>query len=287
MTSKHTDRNREINKQTSKHDRHQVSNSWSELRKYTNARIGLGRTGTSLPTSQLLSFQFDHANAKDAVHIPLDHTQLMCDLDTSETTLILKSMAQNRTEYLQRPDFGRRLSADARDQLSKYYSNQGYDIAFAIADGLSSIAIQRHAPKMMRYLLEHFENEGMAIAPISIVLQGRVAIGDDIASTLNAKCIVLLIGERPGLSSPDSLGIYYTFSPTPGLTDANRNCISNIRNGGLSYAEAAAKVIYLTTESLKLGKSGVDLKDNMAPVIENEASRLLENPYLFPVGKRK
>ncbi len=263
----------------------EIKNKWAELSRFTDARIALGRVGGSLPTSQLLSFQFDHANAQDAVHIPLDCEQLISDLDTKQPKVLLKSKAENRAQYLQRPDYGRKLSTESLEKLSQFYNKERYDIAFAIADGLSSIAVQRHAPNMMSTMLSHFERKNTRIAPISIILQGRVAVGDDIARALNAKCIVLLIGERPGLSSPDSLGIYFTFDPKPDFNDANRNCISNIRDGGLSYSEAAAKVVYLTTESLKIGKSGVDLKDNMAPVIENDAAAALENKFLFPIGK--
>lgn len=263
-----------------------ITNRWAILRKYTDARIALGRTGTSLPTSELLAFQFDHANAQDAVHIPLDPHKLITELTSQLPTILLTSKAQSRTQYLQRPDYGRVLSNKSRESLSQYRKVGGYDIAFAIADGLSSIAVQRHAPKMLAHLLDHFKQSTMEIAPITIVLQGRVAVSDDIANALNAKCVVLLIGERPGLSSPDSLGIYYTFAPRPGLKDDSRNCISNIRDGGLSYAEAKAKVIYLVTESLKLGKSGVALKDKTAPAIETTSTKALENKYLFPIGKK-
>jgi len=225
------------------------------LRDYTPARVDLGRAGHSLPTRELLDFQLAHAQARDAVHLPLDVTSLAIELNIPSITLA--SAARDRTTYLRRPDLGRQLNPDSQERLAKLKSN--YDAVFVIADGLSALAVHRHATPLLEAILPNLD---WNIAPVTIVQQGRVAIGDEIGEILGAKLSVVLIGERPGLSSPDSLGIYLTWNPRPGRTDAERNCISNVRTEGLSYTLAAHKLLFLMNESRRLKLSGVPLKES-------------------------
>ena len=223
-----------------------------DLRAFTPARVALGRTGSSLPTAELLRFQLDHARARDAVGL---------DLDPSAAGLphiLLRSAARDRSTYLRRPDLGRILSEESRAQLGK----GDYDAAIAIADGLSAAAIHRHAGPLLGELFPLLERESWRLAPLTIVLQGRVAIGDEIARLQGARMAIVLIGERPGLSSPDSLGIYLTWDPRPGCTDAERNCISNVRAEGISYRLAAHKLHYLMREARARKLSGVALKED-------------------------
>lgn len=241
-----------------------TENPWLVLRRYTDARIGQGRAGVSLPTKALLDFQMDHASARDAVHVSLRTERLTEQLETAGfETLILHSRAIDRAEYLQRPDYGRRLNQRSVDQLQGYRKKhpQEVDVALVIADGLSSTAIQSHAVKMTRAILSRLADQGLSIAPVSVVSQGRVAVGDEVGEILGAKLLVLLVGERPGLSSPDSLGIYYTYQPCVGLTDAYRNCISNVRPAGMSIDAATDKLLWLIDKSIQLQCSGVALKD--------------------------
>lgn len=259
-----------------------VNNPWELLRDYTDARIGLGRTGISLPTDKLLDFQLSHAQARDAVHMPLDIEKLLNGFSNMPLELelmnknspkgilqdgcvpiLLHSQATNRHTYLQRPDLGRRLNRESRQKLQNLNTEDSYDLAIVVVDGLSSIAIKENAINFIHKLTKELVNddESWALAPFTIVEQGRVAIGDDIGELLNAKAVLVLIGERPGLSSPDSLGLYLTYSPKTGLNDSNRNCISNVRSEGLSYEEATKKSLYLLKESRKLELSGVNLKD--------------------------
>jgi ethanolamine ammonia-lyase small subunit len=227
------------------------------LRDFTPARVGLGRAGHSLPTRELLDFQLAHARARDAVHLPLDVSSLVVELkQKSIPTVVAASVAHDRNEYLQRPDRGRCLNADAREKLVALRSD--YDAAFVIADGLSALAVHRHAALLLETVLAQLD---WRIAPVAIVEQGRVAIGDEIGELLGARLVVVLIGERPGLSAADSLGVYLTWQPRAGRTDAERNCISNIRAEGLSYAAAAHKLLFLMHESRRLKLSGVRLKE--------------------------
>jgi ethanolamine ammonia-lyase small subunit len=227
------------------------------LREFTPARVDLGRTGHSLPTSELLDFQLAHARARDAVHLPLDMNSLVVELKQKNIPCVaLTTEAGDRSTYLHRPDLGRCLNTESRERLAPLRLD--YDAAFIIADGLSALAVHRHAVP----LLEHvFAKLDWNVAPVAIVEQGRVAIGDEIGELLGAKLAVVLIGERPGLSSPDSLGVYLTWQPRPGRTDAERNCISNIRGEGLSYQVAAHKLLFLMNESRHLKLSGVQLKE--------------------------
>jgi len=228
------------------------------LRDYTPARVDLGRSGHSLPTRELLAFQLAHAQARDAVHLALEVDSVAVELNQKNIpSITLQSAAPDRTTYLHRPDLGRQLNPDSRERLQEL--NSTYDAVFVIADGLSALAVHRHATPLLEVILPKLD---WNIAPVTIVQQGRVAIGDEIGEILGAKLSVVLIGERPGLSSPDSLGIYLTWSPRPGRTDAERNCISNVRAEGLSYTLAAHKLLFLMNEARRLKLSGVPLKES-------------------------
>lgn len=242
------------------------------LRDYTPARVELGRAGASLPTRALLEFQLAHAKARDAVHLPLAVNPLVVELKQKGLeSITLASAAHDRDEYLKRPDLGRSLAPESRERLVTLRSE--YDAAFVIADGLSALAVHRHAVPLIETL---FRDLDWRIAPVAIVEQGRVAIGDEIGELMGAKMVVVLIGERPGLSSPDSLGVYLTWQPRPGRTDAERNCISNIRAEGLSYAAAVHKLLFLMNESRRLKLSGVRLKEG-GPLVGNP----IRNTKLF------
>lgn len=239
-------------------------NPWLDLRRLTPARIALGRTGTSLPTSAQLDFQYAHAQARDAVHLPFDHATLSAQLaERGRETLLLHSAAADRNSYLQRPDLGRRLSEASADQLRDYALAHpgGVDLAMVVADGLSSLAVHRHTLPFLDRLEEQITAEGWSVSPVILVEQGRVAVADEVGELLGANMVVILIGERPGLSSPDSLGLYFTYAPKIGLTDAYRNCISNVRLEGLSYGMAAHRLLYLMREACRRQLSGVNLKD--------------------------
>lgn len=262
------------------HDASVIANPWQALRRLTPARIALGRAGTSLPTAAQLDFQHAHAQARDAVHLALDHASLAADLaERGRPSLHLHSAAADRHIYLQRPDLGRRLHPDSAALLRQ--QPQGYDLAIVIADGLSALAVQRHALPFLQRLEEMTAEEGWSLAPITLVEQGRVAVADEVGELLGARMVVILIGERPGLSSPDSLGLYFTWAPRVGLTDAHRNCISNIRHEGLSYGVAAHKLLYLMREACRRQLSGVHLKDeaelpSLAQKLEKPRNFLLD-----------
>lgn len=252
----------------SQHNKPVVNNPWGMLRQFTSARIALGRAGVSLPTSPQLEFQLAHARARDAVHHELDAEQLeqqITQLAPSSSPLLLRSAAGTRPTYLQRPDLGRRLDADSVTQLKALGLHASdprpNDVAFVIADGLSALAIETNAVPFLQAAWSKLSAENLKVAPVAIVRQGRVAVGDEVGALLGAKLVVVLIGERPGLSSPDSMGLYLTWHPRVGLTDESRNCISNIRPAGMSYDEAAYKLHYLVSESLRRQLSGVNLKD--------------------------
>jgi ethanolamine ammonia-lyase small subunit len=258
---------------------HTVDNPWHVLRQYTAARIGLGRAGISVPTKHLLDFQLAHAQAQDAVHLPLDIQQLITDLHMHHEdsafmamqTLTVHSQVNDRAHYLQRPDLGRRLSSDSVELLkqSTVPCDDPYDLAIVIVDGLSSYAIQKNAAPLLQILTQRLAQKTLSkdehslcrLAPVVIVQQGRVAIGDEVGELLNAKSVLVFIGERPGLSSPDSLGLYLTWAPKVGLTDESRNCISNVRPQGLVYQEAADKIFYLLSEAHQRKLTGVHLKE--------------------------
>lgn len=239
-------------------------NPWLDLRRLTPARIALGRTGTSLPTHAQLDFQYAHAQARDAVHLPFDHAGLSQEMTArGRESLLLHSAAHDRHSYLQRPDLGRKLHEDSAQRLREYAQANpgGIDVAVVVADGLSALAVHRHTTPFLSHMEEHATAEGWSLSPVILVEQGRVAVSDEIGELLGAKMVVMLIGERPGLSSPDSLGLYFTYAPKVGLTDAYRNCISNVRLEGLSYAMAAHRLAYLMREACRRQLSGVNLKD--------------------------
>ena len=260
-------------------------NPWLELRRLTPARIALGRTGTSLPTSAQLDFQFAHAQARDAVHLPFDHAGLSAQLsERGRETLLLHSAATDRNSYLQRPDLGRKLSDTSAQSLRDYAQANpgGVDLAIVVADGLSALAVHRHTLPFLTRLEEQMSADGWSLAPVVLVEQGRVAIGDEIGQLLGAKMVVMLIGERPGLSSPDSLGLYFTYNPKIGLTDAYRNCISNVRLEGLSYGMAAHRLLYLMREACRRQLSGVNLKDEaQVQTLESEAGADMKGNFLL------
>ena len=253
-----------------------VANPWVALRRFTDARIALGRAGVSLPTQAHLQFQQAHAQARDAVHQALDVPQLAQQLSAAwlpgaPQPLSLHSAAANRAQYLQRPDWGRLLDADSRSRLQALREGdhsglpRPFDLVVVVADGLSALAVQQNAPPFLGALRHTLAVTHWRIAPLCIVEQGRVAVGDAVGEALGARAVVVLIGERPGLSSPDSMGLYLTWMPRVGLTDAARNCISNVRPAGLSYGAAAAKLAYLLEQARSRQLSGVDLKDDTAP----------------------
>lgn len=270
-------------------DKHVVDNPWLALRTYTDARIALGRAGTSIPTQHWLAFQLAHARAQDAVHAPLDIEGLSAlirqDNQINLDVMPLHSQAQNRPTYLQRPDLGRRLNIASVDYLQAYKRHQpsSSDLAIVIADGLSALAVEKNTIPFLHGLLSRLRGAGgWTIEPLSIVQQGRVAIGDEVGEQLNARAVLVLVGERPGLSSPDSLGLYLTWGPKVGLRDARRNCISNVREGGMDYDTAANKAFYLLQESRRLRLSGVNLKEDANPTIEHEGNHPLGNFLLEP-----
>lgn len=249
-----------------------VNNPWQQLRRFTAARIALGRSGVSQPTAPHLAFQLAHAQARDAVHLPLDAGLLRQGLADAgfagaADALLLESAAADRLTYLQRPDLGRRLSDSSRAAMAadpRCAPGGGCDLALVIADGLSAQAVARHAPPLVAALMRRLAAQTWSMAPLAIVRLGRVAVADEVAERLGARLVVLMIGERPGLSSPDSLGLYATWAPRVGLTDAARNCISNVRPAGLDFDEAAARLHYLMTEMRRRELSGVALKDETA-----------------------
>lgn len=264
-----------------------TDNPWALLRRYTDARIGLGRAGVSVPTKHLLEFQLAHAKAQDAVHKPLDTDALAERLQARPWfhscggLLNLHSRVRDRTQYLQRPDYGRLLD-EASSQILNSIRNENigcWDLAIAIVDGLSALAIETNTLPFLDNLIPELVNGSSpwTIAPLCIVEQGRVAIGDNIGEQLHARCVLVLIGERPGLSSPDSMGLYLTWAPKSGTTDANRNCISNIRPAGLGYLEACHRAVYLLNEARRRKISGVQLKDRT----NNEAVTLGNDDHSF------
>ena len=236
---------------------------WVDLRRLTPARIGLRRAGASLATGPLLDLQLAHARARDAVHEPLDEPRLIAELaGLGLPVLSVASASKDRQHYLMRPDLGRRLAPSAEATFAQHANGNGYDIALVVTDGLSARAIQVHAEPVLAGVLPALRAEGWLIAPLVVVRQGRVAIGDVIANALRANCVAVLIGERPGLSAPDSMGAYLTWQPSPQTTDADRNCISNIRPEGIGYADAAFKLAYMLRAIRARCLSGVRLKDD-------------------------
>jgi len=266
-----------------------VDNPWLELRRLTPARIALGRTGTSIPTGAQLDFQFAHAQARDAVHLPFDQVGLSSQLaERGRDSLLLHSAAVDRHSYLQRPDLGRRLSDESAQALRDYAEANpgGVDLAVVVADGLSALAVHKHTLPFLTRMEEQTHAEGWSLSPVILVEQGRVAVADEVGQLLGAKMVVILIGERPGLSSPDSLGLYFTYNPKVGLTDAYRNCISNVRLEGLSYGMAAHRLLYLMREACRRQLSGVNLKDEaQVQTLESDDPDLMKGNFLLSPPK--
>jgi len=242
---------------------------WRSLKQFTNARIALGSTGVAIPLNELLAFRLAHAHARDAVYAALNENILIEGIQQLQLAFyLLHSKAQNREQYLQYPQQGRELNEASAEQLKQVDSVS--DIAVVIADGLSATAVNAHAIPLLQLLIPLIRQSGFSLAPVSVVQQARVAIGDEVGVLMKAGFTIVLIGERPGLSSPDSMGAYLTYKPAVGLTDESRNCVSNIRPEGMDYAIAAEKIHYLITTAFLLQHSGVALKDNAGLLGDND-----------------
>lgn len=241
---------------------------WRRLGALTPARIGLGRAGAGLPTREVLKFGLAHAQARDAVHTAMDAASLAAEIEAlGLPTVTVTSRAEDRATYLRRPDYGRRLSPEGRTTLAEA-AHESVDLALVVADGLSARAVHEGAAAMLRAFKPHADKAGWRLAPVVIATQARVALGDEAAEALRARAVAVVIGERPGLSSPDSLGLYVTFDPKVGRSDAERNCISNVRPAGLSHDLAAFKLNWLLTQAFSRGLTGVGLKDESDWLIE-------------------
>jgi ethanolamine ammonia-lyase small subunit len=238
-----------------------IHDPWGQLKSFTRARIALGRVGSSLPTQEVLNFGLSHAMARDAVHLALDVNALATQIKQLGFNVTqVHSRAPDRASYLLRPDWGRRLDEASLNVLHEAKPAHPIDFLLVVGDGLSSLAVERHVvpfiAEVQKIVPQHW-----VLGDVVIASQARVAIADEIGSTLGARMVAMLIGERPGLSSPDSLGLYLTYQPKVGCSDADRNCISNVRPEGLNYAAAAKKLIWLAVEAMRLQVSGVALKD--------------------------
>lgn len=242
-----------------------IDDPWQDLKKFTQARIALGRTGSSLTTKAVLDFSCAHAMARDAVHLALDVNSLAdCLHAQGLKTVQVHSRAIDRHRYLLRPDFGRRLDETSvsflKDYFRQHYSEKPIDLLLVVGDGLSSMAVTQQAAKLIAEIQLQIPSH-WTLGPIVIAQQARVALADEVSELLNARMVAMLIGERPGLSSPDSLGVYLTYNAKVGCTDADRNCISNVRPEGLVYAVAAKKLLWLCEAATRMQCSGVALKD--------------------------
>lgn len=236
--------------------------NWGSLKEFTDARISLGRCGSSLPLRESLSFKLAHAQARDAVHTPFAIGELRDNLtNAGYACLELSSKAQDRIDYLARPDKGRTLNETSLTAFEGL--KVGYDICIVVTDGLSSRAIHENAYEFLTMFLPLAKQANISVAPISLLKNGRVAIADEIGHRLQAKLSIILVGERPGLSSPNSMGIYLTYNAQPGTTDEARNCISNIREAGMPLKDGVTKLAYLVEMALTSKQSGVGLKDKM------------------------
>jgi len=251
------------------------SRSLEDLRELTPARVGLGRAGASMTTDALLAFTLDHARARDAVHTAFDVPRLLAGLaGLGLQASQVSSQAGNRRDYLRRPDLGRMLDQASRRELAGLGGGAS-ELTVVIGDGLSPAAVNIHAVELVRHLGRRLTEAGIGLGNVVIAAGARVALGDEIGAALGARMVAMLIGERPGLSAPDSLGAYLTFAPRIGLTDAERNCVSNIHGAGLSYDEAAFKIAWLVREGLKRQVTGVALKDESGAV---SPPRITANP---------
>lgn len=242
---------------------------WSELRRHTPARIALGRAGGSLPTAELLRFSAAHARARDAVHVALDTGALASELgNMGWPPVLVTSQAATRDEYLRRPDLGRRLCTEDLQRLRDIATGP-VDLVVVMGDGLSALAVQLHARAVFMALQRALaastgEDAPLQCAPLVVATQARVALADDIGAALQARLALIFVGERPGLSAADSLGAYLTHQPRIGRTDAERNCVSNIRPEGLTPQAAGQRLAWLVRQALRRGLTGVGLKDNSA-----------------------
>ena len=241
-----------------------MSDPWAPLRRHTAARIGLGHVGGALPTREVLAFQAAHAEARDAVLLPWDRTELVARLDAADHAHVtVRSQAPDRATFLRRPDLGRALHPEDRGLLVS--EPHTCDMAIVVTNGLSSTAVARHAADLLDAVRIQARQQGLALGPVVLVDQGRVAVGDEIGELLRAPLVAVIVGERPGLTSTDSLGAYLTWGPRPGRTDAERNCISNIRPDGQPLGVAAARLVWLAKTAVSLKLTGVALKDD-API---------------------
>lgn len=239
---------------------------WAHLRRYTAARIAIGRTGGSQRTPTVLDFRLSHARARDAVHAPFDPGSLAETLHRAGVaTETLSTSVRDRREYLLRPDLGRSLDETSKASLA---GRAAIDLVIVISDGLAAAAAERHAAATVIPLILELQEAGWQIAPVFLIPLARVKVQDEIGAALHARFSLMLLGERPGLGTPDSLGAYFTANPSPACTDADRNCVSNIRPEGLPPAEAAAKLAWLLKASRRLGLSGVNLKDNQSEAVD-------------------
>lgn len=244
-----------------------TADPWADLKRHTDARIALGRCGVSLPHDEWLRFRLAHARARDAVLTPFDKAHLRSELETAGLQCLdLASAARSNEEFLARPDKGRRLSEESRALLAGQFTNsetQGADICLVVSPGLSARAVHENAGQFAVSFVACARAAGFRTTPVALVEYGRVAVADEVASLMGARLVVILIGERPGLSSPNSLGVYLTYAPFPGCTDEARNCISNVRPAGLSIEEGVRKLCYLVQGAFARRLTGVNLKDDM------------------------
>lgn len=238
-----------------------ISDPWDALSRFTDARIALGRSGNAIPLTRHLQFRLAHAHARDAVQAHMNTGELINLIASANLSAVpLRSQAQDRHQYLQRPDLGRLPDERSVDNLQSIAGS--FDVCIIIADGLSATAINRHAARLCLMLSESMKGAGLTIAPVCVIEQCRVAMSDQVGAIIGCRIVVMFIGERPGLSAADSVGAYITYAPQPGLTDDARNCVSNIRPGGLSDERAVEKIFYLVQQALVKKISGVSLKDN-------------------------
>lgn len=253
---------------------------WADLRAFTSARVALGRAGNGVPTAAHLAFQADHAQARDAVHAALDVPRIQADLTAAGlANLSVHSAAPDRRTFLLRPDLGRRLRGSDHAILPKAPGA----MLFVICDGLSATAVQRHAVPLLARVIPALTETG-DVAAVVLAEQGRVALGDEIGELMGVEAVALLIGERPGLSSPDSLGVYLTWQPRIGRTDAERNCISNIRGEGLPIAAAADKLLWLIRAMRRMRQTGIGLKDDQ-PALRTSLRELTDGSVNDGLGQ--
>lgn len=256
-----------------------VSDFWKNLSRTTQARIALGRAGASLPTQEVLNFSLAHARARDAVHTPFDRDKVADEIRAlGFETIFVESSAPDRASYLRRPDWGRTLSPASRTLLAGR-KEAACDLAIIVADGLSATAVHSQTAPLLAAFKPYIARAGWRVAPVVIASQARVALGDEIGVLLSARAVILLVGERPGLSSPDSLGIYLTYDPRAGRNDGERNCISNVRDEGLSHDLAAFKLAWLVDQALKRQLTGVALKDESDVLLAADGK-----PMAFPAS---